>query len=55
MVDWSPDYEYETIKVYFNGKEYNMKDKKDREKLRQTQRMERYGLQYVSFRKGGKR
>lgn len=42
MVDWSPDYEYETIKVYFNGKEYNMKDKKDREKLRQTQRMERY-------------
>lgn len=42
MVDWSPDYEYETIKSYFNGKEYNMKDKKDREKLKETQRMERY-------------
>jgi len=39
MVDWSPDYEYETIKVYFNGKEYNMKDKEDRK---------------VSFREGGK-
>lgn len=42
LIDWSPDYEYETIKVYFNGKEYNMKDKKDREKLKQTQRVERY-------------
>ena len=42
LVDWSPDYEYETIKVYFNGKEYNMKDKKDREKLKETRRVERY-------------
>ena len=42
LASWSPDYEYETIKVYFNGKEYNMKDKKDRERLKETQRMERY-------------
>lgn len=42
MVDWSPDYEYETTKVYFNGKEYNMKNKEDRKKLKETQRQERY-------------
>lgn len=42
MTDVSPDYEYETIKVYFNGKEYNMKDRKDREKLKEAQRMERF-------------
>lgn len=49
MTDWSPDYEYETIKVYFNGKEYNMKDKKDREKLKQTQREERYRTKMVKL------
>lgn len=42
LVDWSPDHEYETIKVYSNGKEYNMKDKKDREKLKQTRREEKH-------------
>lgn len=42
MTDWSPDYEYETIKVYFNGKEYNMKDKKDRKKLKEIQYEEKY-------------
>ena len=49
MVDWSPDYEYETIKVYFNGKEYNMKNKEDREKLKETQRMERYKTKMVKL------
>lgn len=42
MADWPPDHEYETIKVYFNGKEYNMKDKKDKAKLKETRREERY-------------
>lgn len=41
-IDWSPDREYETIKVYFNGKEYNMKDKKDRKKLKEIQYEEKY-------------
>lgn len=41
-IDWSPDREYETIKVYFNGKEYNMKDKKDRRKLKEIQYEEKY-------------
>lgn len=59
MADWSPDYEYETIKVYFNGKEYNMKDKKDRKKLKEIQyeekyktkmakRMEKYGVPQIN-------
>lgn len=42
MTDCSPDHEYETIKVYFNGKEYNMKDKKDRKKLKEIQYEEKY-------------
>lgn len=42
LVSWSPDHEYETIKVYFNGKEYNMKDKKDRKKLKEIQYEEKY-------------
>lgn len=42
MADCSPDREYETIKVYFNGKEYNMKDKKDRKKLKEIQHEEKY-------------
>ena len=42
MTDYSPDHEYETIKVYFNGKEYNMKDKKDRKKLKEIQYEEKY-------------
>lgn len=42
MTDYSPDHEYETIKVYFNGKGYNMKDKKDREKLKEIQYEEKY-------------
>lgn len=42
LVDWSPDHEYEIIKVYFNGKEYNMRDKKDREKLKQTRKEEKH-------------
>ena len=41
-IDWSPDHEYETIKVYFNGKEYNMKDKKDRKKLKEIRHEEKY-------------
>lgn len=42
MTNLSPDYEYETIKVYFNGKEYNMKDKKDRKKLKEIRYEEKY-------------
>ena len=42
LVSWSPDHEYETIKVYFNGKEYNMKGKKDREKLKKIRHEEKY-------------
>lgn len=51
MVDWSPDYEYETIKVYFNGKEYNMKDKKDREKLKQVKWKEKQELRFAKLEK----
>lgn len=51
MVDWSPDYEYETIKVYFNGKEYNMKDKKDRKKLKETKWEEKQEFRFAKLEK----
>jgi len=49
LVSWPPDHEYETIKVYFNGKEYNMKDKKDRKKLKEIQYEERYKIKITKM------
>lgn len=49
MADCPPDHEYETIKVYFNGKEYNMKDKKDREKLKEIQYEEKYKIKMAKM------
>lgn len=49
MADYSPDHEYETIKVYFNGKEYNMKDKKDRKKLKEIQYEEKYKIKMAKM------
>lgn len=51
MVDWFPDYEYETIKVYFNGKEYNMKDKKDRKKLKRIKWEEKQEFRFAKLEK----